>query len=59
MFSEHEANSDSWDDRDEEKALYMPNLSTYYGGMSFRNASERVSVYHAALGHPTVACLVS
>jgi len=30
---------------------YMPNLFTYYGGISFKNKAERVSFYHAAQGH--------
>lgn len=42
-----------------EVVFYMPNLSTYYGGISFRTKAERVSFYHAALGYPTVACLVA
>ena len=42
-----------------EVIYYMPNLSTYYGGISFRTKAERVSFYHAALGYPTVACLVA
>ena len=42
-----------------EVVYYMPNLSTYYGGISFRSKAERVSFYHAALGYPTVACLVA
>jgi len=42
-----------------EVILYMPNMSTYYGGISFRTKAERVSFYHAALGYPTVACLVA
>jgi len=44
---------------DNEIVYYMPNLSTYYGGISFRTKAERVSFYHAALGYPTVACLVA
>ena len=43
----------------DEVVYYMPNLSTYYGGISFRTKAERVSFYHAALGYPTVACLVA
>jgi hypothetical protein len=42
-----------------EVVYYMPNLSTYYGGVSFRSKAERVSFYHAAMGYPTVACLVA
>ena len=42
-----------------EVVYYMPNMSTYYGGISFRTKAERVSFYHAALGYPTVACLVA
>ena len=38
---------------------YMPNLSTYYGGISFKSKAERVSFYHAALGFPTVSGLVA
>jgi len=38
---------------------YMPNLSTYYGGISFKNKAERVHFYHAALGFPTVAGFVA
>ena len=43
----------------EEKVLHMPNLSTYYGGIQFKSKSERVNFYHAALGYPTVACMVA
>lgn len=38
---------------------YMPNLSTYYGGISFKIKAERVAFYHAALGFPTVSCFVA
>jgi hypothetical protein len=46
-------------DESESKILYMPNMSTYYGGISFRNKAERVAFYHAALGFPTTSCLVN
>jgi len=43
----------------DEVVYFMPNLSTYYGGISFQGKSERVHFYHAALGYPTVAGLVA
>ena len=43
----------------DEKALFMPNLATYYGGINFKDKTERVNFFHAALGYPTVACLVA
>ena len=38
---------------------YMPNLSTYYGGISFKTKADRVNFYHAALGYPTVSGFVA
>jgi len=43
----------------DEVVYFMPNLSTYYGGISFQGKAERVHFYHAALGYPTVAGLVA
>ena len=43
----------------DEKAMHMPNLATYYGGINFKDKADRVAFFHAALGYPTVACLVA
>ena len=38
-----------------EKLNYMPSMSTYYQGMSFRNVAERVAFQHATYGHPAIS----
>jgi len=47
------------DSEDHDIIYYMPNLSTYYGGIGFNSKAERVHFYHAALGFPTVAGFVA
>jgi len=38
-----------------EKLNYMPSMSTYYQGMTFRNVAERVAFQHATYGHPSIS----
>jgi len=43
----------------EEKVLHVPNLSTYHRSMTFKSKLEQVNFYNAALGYPTIACMVA